>query len=219
MSRPVKKRSYVSAVRQQGANETRARVLGAARDLFLERGYAQTTTSGVARAAGVSQASIFAAFGSKAQLLVAVVSAEASGSVVEPMRQRPQWRRIAGEPDPATAIALFARFATQAHGRTWRLLSLVRAASDGDPDLAAAAARAAEARRSDCEWLVRDVLRIPEPGPGDGPHDGHGSDHVVDVLWAQSSVDVYRLLVVDRRWSPERYEHWLTETLRTLLLA
>jgi hypothetical protein len=39
-----------------------------------------------------------------------------------------------------------------------------------------------------------------------------------DVIYALLSPEVYRLLVVDRAWPPERYERWLTETLVERLL-
>lgn len=205
----VKQRAYVSDVRSQAAAGTRARILAAARDLFLDMGYAGTTTTAVARAAGVSQAAVFAAFGSKPALLVSVVASEAKGVADVPMRELPDWRRMAAEPDPVAAVALFASFVRRAHERTWRLLGLVRSASDGDPALGEAAARAGEGRRDDCAWFMTEVLRLPRRvARGD----------LLDVVWAQASVDMYRLLVVERGWPPARYERWLAETLRGLLL-
>jgi len=32
-------------------------------------------------------------------------------------------------------------------------------------------------------------------------------------VWALCAHDVYRLMVLDRRWSPAAYEAWLAETL------
>ena len=48
-------------------------ILDAARGLFLEHGYAETSMDAVARAAGVSKATVYALFRSKDQLFVAVV--------------------------------------------------------------------------------------------------------------------------------------------------
>jgi AcrR family transcriptional regulator len=55
--------------RRYDPSETRARVLEAAYQLFLVKGYAQTGTADIARAAEVSEGSIFYHFGSKAALL------------------------------------------------------------------------------------------------------------------------------------------------------
>lgn len=40
-----------------------------------------------------------------------------------------------------------------------------------------------------------------------------------DVLFAIGSPETYRLLVVDRGWSADRFERWYAETLARLLYA
>ena len=40
-----------------------------------------------------------------------------------------------------------------------------------------------------------------------------------DIIHALMSPEMYRLLVVDRGWAPERYERWLARTLADQLLA
>ena len=40
----------------------------------------------------------------------------------------------------------------------------------------------------------------------------------VDILCSLMGPDNYRLFVTERGWQPERYEKWLTATLKTLLL-
>ena len=48
-------------------------IIDAARDLFLEDGFAATSMDTVAQAAGVSKATVYAQFGSKAQLFAAMI--------------------------------------------------------------------------------------------------------------------------------------------------
>ena len=48
MQDEVKTRTYTSPVRRERAAATRARVLAAARELFLDRGYARTTAREIA---------------------------------------------------------------------------------------------------------------------------------------------------------------------------
>jgi prophage antirepressor-like protein len=43
-------------------------------------------------------------------------------------------------------------------------------------------------------------------------------EEATDELWALSSYDLYRLLVVERGWASERYETWLANVLRQRLL-
>ena len=66
-------RPYRSARREEQAEQTRLRIARAARDRFVERGWAGTSVRSVAVAAGVSEATVYAAYGSKAGLAVALV--------------------------------------------------------------------------------------------------------------------------------------------------
>jgi AcrR family transcriptional regulator len=69
MGKPVsinsKKRAYHSPIRQRQTEETRQKMLAASRTLFLQRGYAGTTTEAIAEEVGVSPRTVLAAFGSK----------------------------------------------------------------------------------------------------------------------------------------------------------
>ena len=55
-----------------GVEETRARILGAAREIFERNGTRGTTTREVAERAGVNEATLFRHFGSKAALIGAM---------------------------------------------------------------------------------------------------------------------------------------------------
>src|SRR5215470_8578132 len=71
------KRSYHSQVRQRQAEETRQRILAAARALFERRGYATTTLEAIAELAEVSPKTIAGVFGSKRALLAEVINPDA----------------------------------------------------------------------------------------------------------------------------------------------
>jgi AcrR family transcriptional regulator len=55
------KRKYSSAVREEQAARTRMRILDAASELFLERGYALTTMKDIAAQADVARDTVHAA--------------------------------------------------------------------------------------------------------------------------------------------------------------
>lgn len=40
-----------------------------------------------------------------------------------------------------------------------------------------------------------------------------------DIVWATNAPELYQLLVRQQGWSPERYEHFLADAWRRLLLA
>ena len=43
-------------------------------------------------------------------------------------------------------------------------------------------------------------------------------DEAADIIWATNAPELYQLLTVQRGWGPERYEHFLADTWRRLLL-
>ena len=47
---------------------------------------------------------------------------------------------------------------------------------------------------------------------------GVGVTMATDILWALASEDAYQRLVVERKWSPNRYEAWLGACLSQQLL-
>jgi AcrR family transcriptional regulator len=66
-------RTYRSPRREQAAADTRTAILNAAELLFVEHGYAGTTVNQVAAAASVAPNTVYATFGGKAQLVVALI--------------------------------------------------------------------------------------------------------------------------------------------------
>ena len=45
------------------------------------------------------------------------------------------------------------------------------------------------------------------------------ADEAADIIWATNAPELYQLLVYQRGWTPERYERFLADTWRRLLLA
>lgn len=71
------------SVREQKKQATRAKVLDAARDLFDQVGYEETTIRAIAQKAGVSVGSVFTTFSSKAEVLGQVMSERTDTLAVE----------------------------------------------------------------------------------------------------------------------------------------
>ncbi|MDP5225704.1 MULTISPECIES: TetR/AcrR family transcriptional regulator [Arthrobacter] len=203
MADNVKGRSYVSQARQAQAEATRTRTLAAAAELFLANGYAGTSGRAVAQAAGVSEATVFAVFGSKAGLLLQVIVGRVADDGDFPIRRLEAWEGLG----PGGRLERFARIVRRAHERSWRLLAICAAAAESDRKLADAMVRGAERRHGDIAWLLREVFGVPETSLG----------RVADEVWAVSSVDGYRQLVVDRGRPAEDYEAWLVRVTGALV--
>ncbi|HKY76480.1 MAG TPA: helix-turn-helix domain-containing protein, partial [Acidimicrobiia bacterium] len=95
MARPVK-RAYDTRRRQAQARETQAHIADAARELFIERGWATTSIRDIAERAGVSVQTIYNAFeGGKAAIFHRVMDIVVVGDD-EPvaMAERPEYREM-----------------------------------------------------------------------------------------------------------------------------
>ena len=206
-SRP--RRRYDATRRLAQAAQTRIDVLTAARELFPERGYAGTTISEIATAAGVAVETIYRSFGSKAALFRGVLEAAIAGGAERaamPPEQRPAVRKMAEEPDPRHVLELHAATQPGIHARAGPYDRVLREAASADPDLADVW-RQLEAQR--LTGMRRLAQRLHDLG---ALRPGLSVEKARDILWTVNSHAVYDLLVVQRGWPPERYRDWIVAT-------
>src|SRR4029453_1634100 len=105
---------------------TRQKVLGAARDLFLRRGYFGATIEAIAQRAAVSPQTVYNVVGGKAALLKAVYDvALAGGEGPAPVGERPIFAEIAAAPDARSSLALYARVGRELFARAGPLVTVV----------------------------------------------------------------------------------------------
>src|SRR5687768_5585838 len=72
-------RTYDSSGRRATVQESRRRIIAAAHELFTTRGYGATSVAAVAKAAGVSTPTVYAAYGTKARLLKEAIDIALAG--------------------------------------------------------------------------------------------------------------------------------------------
>lgn len=204
----ISRRRYHSPTRQRQAVQTKTRILGAARDLFRTVGYASTTVEAIASAAQVSAKTVEAAFGSKRGVLAALVDPLASAG---PPRDLVDKVRAAA--DPVRRLELVAELSLRAYEGSVPEFELMRGASAVAPEIAAAVEQV-EARRRDHQARLIGHLRQQRP-----LRDGLADDDATDIVWALTSYDLYRSLVLQRRWTADRYQSWLARTLVASLLT
>jgi AcrR family transcriptional regulator len=187
------KRRYHSRVRQRQAEETRRRILAAAGELFASRGYAATTVEAIAEIAEVSPKTIAAGFGSKRALLAEVINPDAFSAPVKRLIEE-----LRATEDPSRRLALVAQITRQAYEPLASSLELLRTAGAVAPELADLA-RQIEARRRQNQ--ARLIASLHEQGL---LRPGLSFEEATDVLWALTSYDLYRKLVVEQGWEPAR---------------
>jgi AcrR family transcriptional regulator len=199
MAEPVNPtRPYRSPLRDRQRGLTRAAVIDAATHLFIEYGYAGTSIAKIATEAEVSAETVYAVFGSKRELLNAVVEAAAfgvneRGAVIDP----DLIDRISAEPDQRRRFEMMTDATRDTLRRVGPLDEVVRAAAVADPEIAALLREHETRRLADVRKLVgllaeAGPLRVTER-------------EAADLMWAMSrSTDLYRALTVDRGWSDAR---------------
>ena len=208
------KRRYDSSRRRQQAAATRSQILDAAEGLFERDGYVQTSVSTVAAAAGVTGRTIYLAFGSKSGLLRALWNVRLRGDECEEaVGERSWFLTVIDEPDPERALRLNVRNAKLVRERVGRLLDVIRDAAVSDPDVAELWSRIQREFYDNQQTVVATLHRRRALRPG------LGVKRAADLLWTLNHPDVYRLLVVERGWSPDQHERWLVDVLRAQLVA
>lgn len=161
----------------------------------------------IAEQARLSRRAVYLHFESRPALLVALVDhVDETGSL--PERSERVWRAASGTDALHEFVALNARYNRE-------IAAIARALDEArERDEAARAAwedrmagRLAACRRL-ARWLADDGVLA----------DGWTVDTVADLVWAFTNVPAWRDLVVERGWSPARFEHHVTAALRGGLL-
>jgi AcrR family transcriptional regulator len=201
LAAPVK-RSYDSSRRRARAEETRSGIVRAARDLFIEQGYGRTTLPDVARAAGVSVETIYAAFGNKATLLHKAWDITVGGDDEDIVfHERPEVLAIRNEADLGRRLMLHAAFSTRTAQRIGPFQLMVQSAAGADP---AAAAMLEEMGRQRLVGMGVMAAEAARTGQLAVPEEA-----CRDIIWSMTDGMLWHRLVVERGWSNERYADWL----------
>jgi AcrR family transcriptional regulator len=211
----VKGRTYDNSGRAAKAEATRRRILDAARDAFIEHGYAGTSMAAIAERAGVSTEAIYKGFRTKAALARAVLDVAIAGDD-EPvsMPERPEVRAIA---EPSDAKEVLRRYARHARALLERLgalpAALLLGARAGEADLREIQVEA-DAQRLEAAGLLIRVLRRTGQLRAD-----LDEERARDVIWALNSPELHWMLTVERGWTGDDYEELLTRALIALLVG
>ena len=204
----MKQRPYKSLVRERQADDTRRRIVEATRHLLGRDGYAGMTVEAIARRAEVSAQSVYAIFKSKTGILVELLDQSAFGADYEKVV-----RQALSASDPEARLRFAARIARQIHDAQSATFDLLRGAGVVAPELAKLEQQREGVRYERQETMInllRDAGRL-RPGLD------HGTAR--DIFWMFTGRDVYRMLVRERGWSPQKYQDWLADTLVHALLT
>ena len=215
MATDAKRRpSYDGKGRQARTRLARAAVVEAARALFLERGYAGTTIETISDLSDVPPATVYRLFSSKPGILKALLDVSIAGDdQAVALQDRPHVRALLADRDPRNQLSGFAGITCGIMSRAEPVHRILVSAAGSDPDAAALLAGQTRQRRQGQARIARSLARAGALRPKLRERDA------ADIIHALMSPEVYRLLVCDRGWPPERYEQWLKDILIDQLLA
>lgn len=206
-------RKYDAPRRQEQAAATRAAIVGAAAELFVERGYGATTMAAVAERARVAPKSVYG-LGDKAQLLTLALDRAIAGDD-EPvaLAQRPGLQAVLDAPDGRTAARRGAALGAPMLLRLYPLYRAFEQAAGVDPQIADRWREYQQRRREDVRRVVEAVEAVAPLRPG------LDTDRATDSLWALMTWHPVALLVEERGWGEEEVRRWIEDLVAALLLG
>jgi AcrR family transcriptional regulator len=200
-------RTYRSRHRQRQAEDTRRRILSAARKLFTEKGYAATSVADLAAEADVSVPTLYASVGAKPQLARALVEfVNEEGGVLE----NDAWQRQATTPHELLRRNM--HLVRELNEKCGDIMRAARSAAHSEPDLVPVV-EAGDGYHRDGEYAIAGALA--QMGGLRAGISVERAGAVITVLASSASIDQ---LVLEHGWTYDEVETWLVATLTELLL-
>jgi AcrR family transcriptional regulator len=206
-------RRYDATGRQARAEQLRDEVLQCARTLFLEHGYASTTVSAVAAAAGVSAEMVYKAFGGKPGIVRTIFERSLLGSGPGPAELRSDAAQLAST-NPRGLFRQLGTLSAEVAPLTAPIMRLIRDAAAGGDTAMSTLLHDIEHKRYErmlhnAEVLERrGFLRAEIPAA-----------HAADVMWLYTADDLFNNLVLSRRWPLNAYGLFIANALFAALSA
>jgi AcrR family transcriptional regulator len=188
--------------RRERSRRTRRRIIEAAAELFVDRGYVATTIEDIAAGAGVAVQTVYYVFGTKTNLLAAVLDVSIGGDV-EPVSvlERDWVESLRAETDATAAVHCLVDATTAILARTAPIYEVVGRAA-ADPDVTTLLDDTRRRRREDQRRLIEILRRSGHL------HPDVDSRAAADVVYAVMNEDVFQLLTRDCGWSVDRFRMW-----------
>lgn len=201
-----------TGVRAERAAATRARMLAAARTLFVERGYASTTMQSIATRAGVAVQTLYFTFATKRTILKELLDVEVAGDNLPLTTLERPWVAEAMAAPPADQLRRMAAAAMDIHSRVEPLAEVMRTAAATDAEIAALWQTNIQQRHTVLSaFAAALVSKTPLRA-------GLDADRAADIALALLAPEVWHLLVEERGWAPADWRDWAADALIRQLL-
>jgi len=208
------KRTYDRSRRTAAVRATKQQVVRAAERLFLENGYPTTTVAEIAAESGVPQATLYRLFGTKRAILKELVDVSLGGDDEDvEFQHRPEVRAALTAEDPGEMLDAFAHLLRDLMDRSGRLQHVLATSAVVDEEAAEMLETVRRQRHTGQTRIVRELARRKALSRR------LTRERAADIVYAIMSPELYRILTVERGWTPDRYEAWVSDALRSQLLV
>ncbi|MGW5195271.1 TetR/AcrR family transcriptional regulator [Kribbella sp. NPDC004138] len=199
-------------VRAAKAAATRARMLAAARKLFIEHGYAGTSMQAIAKESGVAAQTPYYTFTTKRALLKELLDVEIAGDTAPIATLDRPWVAEAMAAEPADQLRQIAKATAAIHTRVAPLLDVIRSAAPTEPE-------AAELWRTNLfQRLTVQTAVVAALMAKTGLRDDLDAGRAADILLAVLAPETFLLFVQERGWTADEWAAWAADTLIHSLL-
>lgn len=201
------KRTYNSKSRKLQAKKTRSQILEAAKKLFQKEGFDRVTIGKIAETAKVSNPTIYAIFKSKRGILSTLID-----EALPPEHFSALVEEVKREKSAKIRLEIAAKMACQIYDAEKEVVDLFRSAPLLSPELKELETerekRRYERQKETVERLVKEntlkeKLTLTEAR---------------DILWSLTGRELYRMFVIERKWTSKQYENWLGKQLKNALI-
>jgi len=203
----LKKRPYTSPTRATRAAQTRSQILSAAKKLFESIGFEGTTIEKIADIAAVSIPTVYSLFQSKRGILRALID-----EVLPPEQFEALVEKSIEAPSPEERLRISAKIARQIYDAEKNQMDLFRGAVVLTPEFKELE-KEREMRRYDRQEITIQAMKEENSLLKE-----LSLTKARDILWALTGRDLYRMLVIEQRWSSDAYEEWLAQSLIRALI-
>ncbi|MCD2441828.1 TetR/AcrR family transcriptional regulator [Agromyces sp. SYSU K20354] len=200
--------------RRDQARQTRRKILKAAHEEFLERGYHGATIAAIARRAGVANQTVYFVFHTKSELVSAVIDDAVLGPDDPTIPQQSEWwASMLAAPSAPSALEYFIRGAAPLLERAAAVAEVVRAAAMTDEEVMAV-------HRYHDGMQVAGYGQVIDVVAAKGElRDGLTPQIATDVLLTLCGDALWVVLRKERGWPFDRVVDWLVATVPGSILA